>query len=115
MANEIRTGWVAGITRLSLTALLFESVTGLVIAYAPFHPAVEWSVLAHTAVGLLTLVPLTWYLARHWLDYRRYNLSDVVLLGYLAAVALVVCSASGLVVTWQGLFGVRMSPAWRLS
>jgi hypothetical protein len=113
MANQIRTGWVSGITRLSLTALLFETVTGLVIAYAPFHPAVEWSVLAHTAIGLLTLVPVTWYLARHWLDYRHYNLTDVVLLGYLAAVALVVCSVSGLVVTWQGLFGLRMSPIWR--
>jgi hypothetical protein len=119
MANQIvpgktvRTGWSSLLTRLALAALLFETVTGLVITLAPFHGAVQWNVLLHTAVGLLILVPLTWYLVAHWRDYKSYKFSDEVLLGYVAAAAVLVCALSGLVVTWQGLFGVRMSPAWR--
>lgn len=111
--NRFRTGWTAGLTKVALAALVFETVTGLVITLAPFHGAVEWSVLLHTAVGLATLVPLTWYFVVHWTDYRRFALSDVVLLGYVAVAALLVTSISGLVVTWQGLFALRMSPLWR--
>ncbi len=119
MANEtsvpstVHTGWASWLTRLGLTALLFEAITGLVITFAPFHATVEWSVLVHTAVGLLVLIPLTWYLIVHWRDYLAYKLSDTVLLGYVALVAVLVCALSGLIVTWQGLFGVRMAPLWR--
>ena len=108
-----RTGWAGPLTRLALTALVFETATGLLVTLAPFHAAVEWALLAHTVVGLAVMVPLTWYLLAHWLDYKHYRLSDAVLLGYAATVALVVCALSGLVVTWQGLFGERMSPLWR--
>jgi hypothetical protein len=89
------------------------AVSGLVVTFAPFHAAVEWTVLLHTVLGVLALVPLVWYSVAHWRDYKSYNLSDVLLLGYVSALALVVCLLSGIVVTWQGLFGLRMSPLWR--
>jgi hypothetical protein len=109
----IRTGWSSAWTRLALAALAIELATGLLVTFAPFHGTVQWGLLLHTLLGLVVIVPLTWYVALHWLDYKRYNLSDSVLLGYVAGVGLLVCSLSGLVVTWQGLFGLRMSPAWR--
>ncbi len=109
----LRTGWASLLARVSLWALLSEIVTGLAITLGPFHAAVEWSVLVHTIVGAASLVPLGWYLVAHWQDYRQQALSDVVLLGYVATVALFVCAVSGLVVTWQGLFGLRTAPSWR--
>lgn len=111
--THFRTGWSATLSKVALAALLFETVTGLAITLAPFHSTVEWSVLLHTVVGLATLAPLTWYFWVHWVDYKRFALSDVVLLGYVATVALLVTSVSGLVVTWQGLFALAMSPVWR--
>ena len=107
------TGWRSGWTALCLAALAVEAGTGLLVTFFAFHPAVQWGLLLHTALGLALLAPLSWYVWRHWLDYRRYNLSDTVLLGYVAGAALLVCSASGLVVTAQGLLGTRMSPLWR--
>ena len=101
------------LTLVSIAALVFLIVSGLVITLAPFHAAVEWTVLLHTVAGLLALLPLVWYTLSHWRDYKSYNLSDTLLLGYVAAVSLLVCLVSGLVVTWQGLFGVLMSPVWR--
>ena len=110
----LRTGWSSGWTAICLAALAVEAGTGLLVTFAAFHSAVQWGLLLHTALGLLLLVPLTGYLLAHWLDYRRYNLSDTVLLGYVAGAALLACAASGLVVTAQGLLGTRMSAAWRV-
>jgi len=110
----IKTGWVSRLTTFALAALLFESVTGLAITLAPFSVFVQWSVLAHSVAGLLLLAPFIWYLWAHWLDYRDKAMSDVTLLGYLSLAALALCIVSGLVVTWQGVLGIRMSPVWRI-
>lgn len=112
-SKELRTGWSARLTRAALAAMLFLVASGLLVTLAPFHAAVEWSLLVHTAVGLLFLVPIVWYVWSHFLDYRRYRLTDVVLLGYLAVAALLICLVSGVVVTYQGFFALRMSPLWR--
>jgi len=110
---QSRMGWQSWLAKFSMAALLFVAVSGLAITFAPFHAAIQWSVILHTAVGALTLLPLAWYCAAHWWDYRRWALSHVVLLGYVALVGLAVCSVSGLVLTWQGIFGIKTSVAWR--
>ncbi len=112
-ARQIRTGWVSWLARISMAALLFEAISGLAVTFFPFHATVEWGLLLHTIVGGLLLLPLAWYYATHWLDYRRNAISDVVVLGYAGLVALLVCSLSGVVVTWQGLLTVGTSPLWR--
>ncbi|MBI4161453.1 MAG: hypothetical protein HY509_03305, partial [Acidobacteria bacterium] len=111
--TEVRTGWAGLLSRLAMTAILFGTVTGLAIRFGPFHPGVEWGVLLHTLVGLLTLPPLLWYCWVHWVDYKRYAMSHVVLLGYVSLAGLVVCLVSGVLLTWQGLLSVRTSWAWR--
>ncbi|MFQ5670039.1 MAG: multiheme c-type cytochrome [Acidobacteriota bacterium] len=108
-----RRGWEARLARLSMGVLLFEAASGLLIPFAPFQPAVQWGVLVHTLVGVLTLLPLAWYTGRHWADYRHYRFSHVVLLGYAGLAALLICAVSGVVLTWQGLLGVRTSVIWR--
>lgn len=112
-SRRVRTGWTAVLAGFAGAALLFELVTGLAVTFGPFHPIVEWAVILHTVAGALTLAPLLLYLYRHFEDYRRQALSDVLLLGYIALVALAICAASGVVVTWQGLLGIRTTPLWR--
>lgn len=106
-------GWASWLARFSMGVLLFETVTGLVITFAPFHPTVQYGVLIHTALGALTLLPVAWYCLRHWLDYRHWASSHVTVLGYLAVVGLAACSVSGLVPMGEALFGVRTSELWR--
>jgi hypothetical protein len=113
MNGNGRTGWASRLALASLAALIFETITGLAVTLAPFHAAVQWGVIVHTVLGLAVLVPLGWYCAIHWLDYRRFALSANVLLGYVATAALLVCLVSGVVVTWQGLLETRSSWAWR--
>ena len=82
-----------------MAALLFETLSGLAVTLGPFHSAVQWSLLLHTAIGAVTLLPLAWYCTAHWLEYRRYVMSHIVLLGWVALVGLAVCSLSGMVIT----------------
>jgi hypothetical protein len=105
----LRTGWAAGVARFSMAVLVFEAASGLAITLAPFHAAVQWNLLLHTVVGAVTLLPLAWYCVQHWRDYRSHAPSHVVLLGYVGLLALTVCALSGLALTWQGVFGLRMS------
>ncbi len=113
--NELRSqaGWASWLARFCMAVLLFETVTGLAVTLAPFHPAVQYSVLVHTALGALTLLPVAWYCLRHWLDYRHWALSQVTVLGCVALWGLVVCSLSGLVLMGEAIFGVRTSALWR--
>jgi hypothetical protein len=108
-----RTGWGALLSKTAGAALAFLAVTGLAITFGPFHASVQWGLLVHTAIGAASFLLLVWYCLVHWLDYRRYQLSSVLLLGYVALAGLAICLFSGIVVTWQGVFGLHMSPAWR--
>jgi len=96
-----------------MAALIFEAISGLAITVLPFHSTVQWSILVHTVVGVLALVPLSWYVASHWREYRSYAVSHITLLGDVGVVALVVCAFSGLWLTWQGILGIRTEVVWR--
>ena len=106
-------GWASWLARFCLAVLLFEAATGLAITFGPFRSVTQYSVLFHTAVGAVTLLPLAWYCLKHWLDYRKYSFSHIVLLGYVALLGLAVCSGSGLVLMVQGLFGASISRSFR--
>src|SRR5690606_4185299 len=107
-------GWDSPLTLAVGGALGFLTVSGLAIWLLPFGLFPQWTVLLHTGVGVLTLIPVGLYLVRHWRQYRQHPLNDVSLVGYVAGIALSVCLLSGLVVTWQALLGTRSDPAWRL-
>ena len=64
--KSLRTAWSSMLVEDAATILLFELLSGLAIGFGPFHPVVEWGLLPHTIIGVLTLAPLAWYLLRHW-------------------------------------------------
>src|SRR5262249_32663185 len=108
--RSLRTGWFRLLSTTAAAILLFELLLGLAVTLGPFHPAVEWGVLLHTIIGVLAIAPLAWYCMQHWQEYRGQALSDVLLLGYVGVVALLICLASGLVVTGQALVSAKTSP-----
>ncbi len=106
-APRPRLGWTSFLSRLTIASLSFEALSGLVVALLPFDATVQWSVLAHTAVGAATLLPVAWYCGRHVAEYRRHAPSHVTILGWLAFWALAVVSFSGVWLTVDALFGAR--------
>ena len=109
----LRTGWASLLARFCFGLLVFELITGLAITFAGFNAAIQWSVIVHTVAGLIMILPTSVYCLKHWQDYRRYGMSQVVLLGWVALWGLLVCLISGCVLTWQGLFGIKTTELWR--
>ncbi|MBI3910321.1 MAG: hypothetical protein HY320_05235 [Armatimonadetes bacterium] len=105
--------WRSRLAFATAGVLAFLTLTGLFIWLLRFGVFTQVSVLVHTAIGLLFFVPATWYCVRHWLVYRRHPFAHIKLLGYLGVFVLLACAISGLVLTWQPLFGIRISYFWR--
>jgi hypothetical protein len=105
--------WRSRLAQLSAAALLFLGASGVFIWWARFGVLPQVVVLTHTLLGLVLAVPIAAYSVRHWLLYRRHLFSAVKLLGYLAVGLVIVCAASGLVLTMQSAFGIRIDYVWR--
>jgi hypothetical protein len=105
--------WKSKLAIWSAAGLAFLTLSGLFIWLLPFSEFVQVNVLLHTIIGLISFAPLSWYCVRHWLVYRRHSLTYLKLLGYIAIFVLIVCAVSGLVLTYQPLFGIRISYFWQ--
>jgi len=105
--------WHARIVLVACGSLGFLAVSGAVIWLVPFGRFAQLTVLVHTIGGLAVTGPIVWYSWRHWRAYRAYPLTHVKLLGYVAVAVLALCLISGLVVTWQPVFGTRLAYSWR--
>ncbi len=101
------TGWTLGL-------LAFETLSGLAIYLLPFSVFNQYGVLLHTVVGVVMVVPVGWYVARHWWRRFRGNLNHYQLLGYVSVASLLVLLVSGFVLTFEACFGVRINYTWDL-
>ncbi len=104
--------WRSPLVRITLVLTLFLIVTGLYIYFGPASAFAQYSVLAHTVLGLAFFVPYLWYQTRHLVQVWRHPLWYVSVTGYASAAVLVVTLISGVVLTWQALFGSRIGPSW---
>ncbi|MGF1668887.1 MAG: multiheme c-type cytochrome [Balneolaceae bacterium] len=69
--------------------------------------------MIHTAVGILFLIPFLWYQIRHWLDYRHKQMNNIKISGYISMVAIIVALFSGVILTWQAAFGLKIDYTWK--
>lgn len=107
--------WRSSLLLVTAGLLLFETLTGLSLYFLPFSVPNQIMVLLHTVLGLVFVVPFAWYQIRHWLLYRTAKMHHVKLTGYLAMIAVVVAGVSGLVLTYQALFQIKISKAWDMA
>ncbi len=106
--------WARPSSGLVMGLLAYEAISGLIIYLMSFSIFNQFGVLWHSLVGVVTLPPLAWYVGQHWLRRFRGKFNHYQLLGYLSAAVLLVLCASGVILTWQSLFGVRISYGWDL-
>jgi len=110
--QDLGEGWSSRLAILAGGYLVFESLTGLFILFAPFSVSAQVTVILHTAVGLVFLAPCAYYLWAHWARYRAKPVSHIVVVGYLGLAACLICLVSGVVLTAQAIWGVRISYFW---
>ena len=91
---------------------LFETLSGLSMYLLPFSIPNQFLVLLHTVAGVVFLVPYLVYQAKHWVRYKARAWSHYMLTGYVAFAVTAANVVSGVVLTWQGLFGLRITSGW---
>jgi hypothetical protein len=104
--------WRRRFAALTLAWLAFETVSGLAIWMLPFSVPVQWTVVVHTGLGVVFLVPILVYQWQHLRVYWSRPGGAVKWMGYLGTAATLVAAVSGLVLTVQALWGTRISYAW---
>jgi hypothetical protein len=100
------------LTIVAMAGLGYEVLTGLSVYLAPFSVFNQYGVLLHTLIGLAWTPLFAWYLGRHWWLRYHGNFNHVQLLGYVASALVAGCIASGVVLTYEALFGTRIHPTW---
>ena len=101
----LKFSWLSG-------SLIFLALSGLAIWLAPFSVATEVSVLIHTALGVLILIPLTLWQASHWLATRKVRRSFRKFCAYTGFWTMAATTVSGVVLTWQAAFTLFTSHFW---
>lgn len=107
-------GWTSKLAIAVSALLAILGATGLWIWLAPFSVAAELQVLAHTALGLALLLPYGIFQVRHLRQWSGQKLTAVMALGYALMALVIVCSASGIVLTFQAAAGPRRDEVWSL-
>ena len=90
--------------------LLFETLTGLSIYFLPFSINNQVQVLLHTGIGFVFIIPFIIYSVRHWNVYTRMPNSHFKITGYAMLLIMLVLIISGVVVSWQAIFGTKSRP-----
>jgi cytochrome c554/c'-like protein len=104
--------WGRRLAALALAWLLFETLSGLAVWLLPFSVPNQWTVVAHTGLGLLFLPVILYEQVRHLRLYWDRPLGAVKVMGYLGSAATLAAIVSGLVLTGQALFGRRIQYGW---
>ena len=107
--------WRRPLAALMLAYLAFETLTGLVIYLLPFSVGNQWTVILHTAIGLLVLAPALVYQVRHLRVYWERPMSALKAMGYLSTASTLVALVSGVVLTWQAVAGTRIGYGWDMT
>jgi len=106
--------WRSGLSGFVGALLLFTALSGVFIYLLPFSIFNQFNVIVHTLVGVVMLLPVTWFALRHWNARNKGKLSHYQFLGYVSLAILIVCVASGLVLGWQGLAATGIDYTWDL-
>ncbi len=113
-SSERAAAWQAPLAICVAGWLLFETVSGLLILFLPFGITPQFTVVVHTGAGCVFLLPYLVYQFRHWSNYRAAGWTHVKLTGYVALGATMICVLTGLVLSFQAVWGTRIGYAWDL-
>lgn len=107
------TPWTSRLLYLVSGWLLFEAASGLAILFLPFGLTKQVLILIHTAIGWVLLIPVLWYLIRHWTSYRHRPANEHTLTGYTAALSTLLAILTGILLTWEAATGPAITPLWK--
>ncbi len=107
------TGWRDATGRWVAAFTFYLLITGLTIYALPFSVFNQHAVVLHTVVGVLYVLPAVVYLVRHVRSYWSYPSTHIKFSGYAAGLMTLVCTVSGIVLTFESIATSRITYMWR--
>jgi len=97
-SKDVIVDWRSFFTWIVTGALFYALISGALIRWLPFGVYVQYSVIIHAVVGTATLLPILFLIVLHW-QRRRSAVSGIAaVISLSAAILLVICLATGLLV-----------------
>ena len=102
------------LTWLVSGVLCYLLVSGALVYWLPFSVYSQYSVIAHSVTGVLSLLPASWIIYLHWRRRDGAVAGRGAVLAKLAVALLVASAISGLVIVLQSVFSSAVQSSWRL-
>jgi hypothetical protein len=112
LPTQEKPSWKQRLLRLVAGLFVFETISGLVMWLGPFNVSAQFMALFHTALGLVFVVPFIITQFQHfpvgWAKDDRFQRW----LGVCGCAIVALSGVSGLALTFQGIWGTRISWTW---
>jgi len=93
------------LTWIATGMLLYSLISGLLIWLLPFGPYSQYSVLVHSATGVILLAPICRQMYRHWRRRRDFIEGAPKTLALFAVAVMGACIISGVYLVWRAAVG----------
>jgi len=105
--------WRSFLTWVTTSILIYGFLSGLAILLLPFGAFTQYSIIVHSAVGIVSCVPICWLVYLHW-RRRNYHIPPLVRrVAIVTTIIMGVCILAGIVLSVQAAFGTWVMPAFR--
>ncbi len=99
------------LTWVATAVVAYSLLSGLMVTLLPFGVYAQYSIIIHTVVGLVAVIPLVAAVYLHWQRRKPDAPVPIARTAMVAIAALAVCIVTGLLITAMALFGTWV-PGW---
>ena len=111
--EKVIVDWRSFLTWVTTSILVYGFLSGLAILLLPFGAFAQYSVIVHSAVGMLSFVPICWLIYLHWQRRNQHIQALVRRVAIFATLLLAVCILAGVILSLQAALGTWVTPAVR--
>ncbi len=97
------------LTWIATAIIAYSLLSGLASQLLSFSIFVQYSIIVHTVVGLISVGPLLAIAYYHWQRRKRDAVTPVARVAIAALLTLGFCLLTGLLITAMALFGIRVA------
>ena len=111
MPRDVVIDYRSFLTWIATSVVAYSLLSGLMVTLLPFGVYAQYSIIIHTVVGLVAVIPLVAAVYLHWQRRKPDAPVPIARTAMVAIAALAVCILTGLFITGMALFGTWV-PGW---
>ena len=114
VGDELIVDWRTFLTWMMTSILIYGFLSGVVVLLMPFGAFSQYTVIIHSLVGIVSVLPICYVLYLHWRRRNENILPGVQRVALIATVLFLICIVAGIVITLQAAFSTWVVPSIRI-